>query len=78
VSPARYELGFYIPKNSILHSHRRENLKSYTYSICDRLAEGMWVSDNEARIILNYTIRTEEAVVKRLNWLSIRLDDGTA
>jgi hypothetical protein len=29
VSPVRYELGFYIPENDILHSHRRENLKSY-------------------------------------------------
>jgi hypothetical protein len=28
VSPVRYELGFYIP-DDILHSHRRENLKSY-------------------------------------------------
>jgi hypothetical protein len=26
----RYELGFYIPDDGILHSHRRENLKSYT------------------------------------------------
>jgi hypothetical protein len=26
----RYELGFYIPKDGILHSNRRENLKSYT------------------------------------------------
>jgi hypothetical protein len=25
----RYELGFYIPEGGILHSHRRENLKSY-------------------------------------------------
>jgi hypothetical protein len=29
VFPARYELGFYIPEDGILHSHRRENLKSY-------------------------------------------------
>jgi hypothetical protein len=29
MSPVKYELGFYIPKNGILHSHRRENLKSY-------------------------------------------------
>jgi hypothetical protein len=29
VSPVRNELGFYIPKDGILHSHRRENLKSY-------------------------------------------------
>jgi hypothetical protein len=25
----RYELGFYIPEDGIVHSHRRENLKSY-------------------------------------------------
>jgi hypothetical protein len=24
----RYKLGFYIPEDDILHSHRRENLKS--------------------------------------------------
>jgi hypothetical protein len=29
VSPVRYELGFYIPEDDILHSHRREDLKSY-------------------------------------------------
>jgi hypothetical protein len=29
VSPVRYEPGFYIPENGILHSHHRENLKSY-------------------------------------------------
>jgi hypothetical protein len=29
VSPGRYELGFYIPKDGVLHSHRSENLKSY-------------------------------------------------
>jgi hypothetical protein len=29
VSPVRYELGFYIPKDDTLHSHRRENIKSY-------------------------------------------------
>jgi hypothetical protein len=25
----KYELGFYIPEDDILHSHRRENLQSY-------------------------------------------------
>jgi hypothetical protein len=25
----KYELGFYIPEDCILHSYRRENLKSY-------------------------------------------------
>jgi hypothetical protein len=29
VSLVSYELGFYFPENDILHSHRRENLKSY-------------------------------------------------
>jgi hypothetical protein len=29
VSPVRYELGFYIPEDGILHSNRRENLNSY-------------------------------------------------
>jgi hypothetical protein len=29
VSPVRYELGFYIPEDDILYSHRRDNLKSY-------------------------------------------------
>jgi hypothetical protein len=29
VSPVKYELGLYIPEDDILHSHRRENLKSY-------------------------------------------------
>jgi hypothetical protein len=29
VSPVKYELVFYIPEDDILHSHRRENLKSY-------------------------------------------------
>jgi hypothetical protein len=30
VSPVKYELGFYIPEDDILHSDRRESLKSYT------------------------------------------------
>jgi hypothetical protein len=29
VSPVKYELGFYIPEDVILHSCRRENLRSY-------------------------------------------------
>jgi hypothetical protein len=29
VSPVKYELGFYIPEDGILHTHRSENLKSY-------------------------------------------------
>jgi hypothetical protein len=29
VSSVKYELGFYIPEDGILHSDRRENPKSY-------------------------------------------------
>jgi hypothetical protein len=29
MSPVKYALGFYIPEEGILHSHRRENLISY-------------------------------------------------
>jgi hypothetical protein len=29
VSPVKYELGFYIPEEDILHSHCSEHLKSY-------------------------------------------------
>jgi hypothetical protein len=34
VSRLKYELGFYIPEDDILHSHRRENLKSYMRKLC--------------------------------------------
>jgi hypothetical protein len=37
MSPVRYELGFYIPEDDILHCHRRENLKPYT-NVTKRLA----------------------------------------
>jgi hypothetical protein len=30
VSPVKYELGFYITEDDILHSHRRGNLRSYS------------------------------------------------
>jgi hypothetical protein len=29
MSSVKYELGSYIPEDGILHSHRRENFKSY-------------------------------------------------
>jgi hypothetical protein len=39
VSPVRYELGFYIAKDGILHSHRCENLKSYKYTYNSKLLD---------------------------------------
>jgi hypothetical protein len=29
VSAVRYELGFYIPEDGLLHSHRREDFRPY-------------------------------------------------
>jgi hypothetical protein len=37
VSPMKYELGFYIPEDDILHSHRRETLKSYIDNNCQSM-----------------------------------------
>jgi hypothetical protein len=37
VSPVKYELGSYIPEDGILHSHRRENLISYSDEVYDSL-----------------------------------------
>jgi hypothetical protein len=33
VSPVKYEIGFYMPEDDILHSYRCENLKSYMLHI---------------------------------------------
>jgi hypothetical protein len=32
VSPVKYEKGFYIPEDTILHSYCREHFKSYMFS----------------------------------------------
>jgi hypothetical protein len=37
VSPVKYELGFYIPEDDILHSRCREDLKSYTGTLSTNL-----------------------------------------
>jgi hypothetical protein len=42
VFPARYDLGFYIAKDVILLSHRRENLRSYKIA-----------SDSEMQFLFN-------------------------
>jgi hypothetical protein len=34
VFPVGYELGFYIPEDGILHSHRHENLQSFMWISC--------------------------------------------
>jgi hypothetical protein len=39
MSPVKYELGGYIPEDGILHSHRRENLKSNSVNWLDSVVE---------------------------------------
>jgi hypothetical protein len=34
MSPVKYELGFHIPEDDILHSHRRKDLRSYMVCKC--------------------------------------------
>jgi hypothetical protein len=46
VSPVRYELGFYIPEDAILHSHCREHLKSYTCQCGLKGQEGPTAADS--------------------------------
>jgi hypothetical protein len=50
VSPVKYELGFYIPEDGILHSQRRENLTSY-------LASLNWGGGGFQACIVNYFYR---------------------
>jgi hypothetical protein len=38
----KYELGFYIPEDGILHSDRSDNLKSYTVSSCLSADDPSW------------------------------------
>jgi hypothetical protein len=42
MSPVRYELGFYIPEDDVLHSHRRDNLKPYTLSDLVKFTENLF------------------------------------
>jgi hypothetical protein len=44
VSPVKYELGFYIPKDVILHSEHRENPKSYIAPVKYEL--GYYISED--------------------------------
>jgi hypothetical protein len=44
VSPVKYELFFYIPEDDILHSQRREHLKSYIALTGWTLVETLCVS----------------------------------
>jgi hypothetical protein len=53
VSPVKYELGFYIPEDDILHSYRHEDLESYMLQIPSLSRK------NERTIGLNRSLRHE-------------------
>jgi hypothetical protein len=67
VSPVQYELGFYIPEEDILHSHRRENVKSYIALTGWAL---QWRRDVSPVRLSNAIRRSEEHDPKRLQQCS--------
>jgi hypothetical protein len=74
VSPVRYELGFCIPEDDILHSDRRENLKSYTsYMHCED-TEGFRLSKQVVYIITAVLQRPRKFKKKRKPQLAKTLE----
>jgi hypothetical protein len=51
VSPVRYELGFYIPEDGIIHSHRRENLKMSTDASWEHFLPPSWQKHGRANYL---------------------------
>jgi hypothetical protein len=65
VSPLRYKLGCYIQEDDILHSHRRENLKSYMYMPDSCLRQGYFfflAIEGNSKAILSQVTRATEFV----------------
>jgi hypothetical protein len=64
VSPVKYELGFYIPEDGILHSHRHDNLKSYTsfdfyFSMYKSHSNGaVYTTSIYKRFVVSVTVRS--------------------
>jgi hypothetical protein len=54
VSDVRYELGYYIPEDGVLHNHRRENLKSYITQISSIVNESRDNIITVLRYLSNY------------------------
>jgi hypothetical protein len=55
VSPVKYELAIYIPQDDILHSHRRENLKSY-------LPKLNYINDTGVEMVEHLFLNSDEAL----------------
>jgi hypothetical protein len=57
VSPVKYELGFYIPEDAILHSRCRENLKSYRVKGIGELETALVVISSRNKLRSNMFLR---------------------
>jgi hypothetical protein len=71
VFSVRYQLGFYITEDSIHHSHRRENLKSFILQINDikkisRRIQEMERDQRTQKTTTGVTFSTGEAMLRRL------------
>jgi hypothetical protein len=55
VSPVKYELGFYIPGDSILPIHRRKNLKYYNTKLILSMYEGLAIKTSPVTRKSKYT-----------------------
>jgi hypothetical protein len=60
----KYELGLYIPEDDILHSHRRENLKSYT--ILSSSASLRWIDRTKYELCKIWGFRGDDYEELRL------------
>jgi hypothetical protein len=57
-------MGFYIPRDGLLHSHRRENLKLYNLILSTQVRHGV-SGDLPTKFVIYYT-ELVSAVVSRL------------
>jgi hypothetical protein len=57
VSPVKYELDSYIPEDDILHSDRRENLKSYITGKIAQFCDTFIISSSSLRWVYKKEIR---------------------
>jgi hypothetical protein len=64
----KYELDFYIPEDGIIHSDRRENLKSYGKNIgyTDDEAGGIHSSQAARRVLMELYLVQTVSYIRRL------------
>jgi hypothetical protein len=62
VSPVKYELGFYMPEDDILHSHPQENLKSYIRCYLLSQLKSQQVAERREIVKMSQTMDEEHKV----------------